>query len=313
RRAILERRPFDLLPLLKEEVKLLERTLPENITITLDYDSDPRASYVLNGSPTAMQQILMNLAVNARDAMPNGGMLCFDLAPLHVEDTDADVAVDANSIHGIGAGEWIKLTVSDTGAGIPADVLPHIFDPFYTTKEPGAGTGLGLAQVYGIVGMHDGQIRVEAQEGAGATFIIYLPAVMVTAPEKPDTGVEELPPGQGQTILVVEDSSITRQAVADSLVALDYRVQVAENGQQALTILEERPEEIALVLSDVVMPGMGGIGLIEAMQQRGLNTPVVLLTGHPLKKDWANLKVDWILKPPNLETLARVIAKALEG
>ncbi|MGC9397418.1 MAG: hybrid sensor histidine kinase/response regulator [Anaerolineae bacterium] len=307
RRAILERKPFDLLPLLKEEVELLERILPENIAITLHYDADPRASYVLNGSPTAMQQVLMNLAVNARDAMPNGGMLCFDLVPLHVEDADAD------PVHGIGAGEWIKLTVSDTGTGIPADVLPHIFDPFYTTKEPGVGTGLGLAQVYGIIGMHDGQIRVEAQEGAGATFIIHLPAVKATPLVKPDTGVEELTPGQGQTILVVEDSSITRQALADSLVALEYHVQVAENGQKALRILEERPEEIALVLSDVVMPGMGGIGLIEAMQEQGLKTPVVLLTGHPLKKDWVNLKVDWILKPPNLETLARVIAKALEA
>jgi len=305
RRAILERRPFDLLPLLKEEVELLERILPENIAITLDYDADPHASYVLNGSPTAIQQVLMNLAVNARDAMPNGGVLCFDLVPLHVEDADAD------PVHGIDAGEWIKLTVSDTGTGIPANVLPHIFDPFYTTKEPGPGTGLGLAQVYGIVGMHDGQIRVETQEGAGTTFTIYLPAMMVTPPAEPDAGVRELATGQGQTILVVEDSPTTRQALADSLMALNYQVDVAENGQQALAILEERPEEIALVLSDVVMPGMGGIDLIEAMQEQGLKTPVVLLTGHPLKKDWVNLKVDWILKPPSLETLARAIAQAL--
>ena len=175
RRAILERRPFELLPLLKEEVKLLERTLPENITITLNYDAAPSACYMINGSSTAMQQVLMNLAVNARDAMPNGGALRFDLTCLHVEDTDVD------PIDGISAGEWIKLTVSDTGTGIPADVLPHIFDPFFTTKEPGAGTGLGLAQVYGIVGMHDGQIRVETQIGTGTTFTIYLPA-MTTMP-----------------------------------------------------------------------------------------------------------------------------------
>ena len=190
-------------------------------------------------------------------------------------------------------------------------MLPHIFDPFYTTKEPGAGTGLGLAQVYGIVGMHDGHIRVDTEVSAGATFTIDLPAMMTSPAAKPDTGIVELVMGQGQTILVVEDSPTTRQALADSLMALDYRVQVAANGQQALTILEEHPEEIALVLSDVVMPEMGGLDLIEAMQQRGIKTRVVLLTGHPLKEDWTHLEVDWILKPPSLEALAHVIAQAL--
>ncbi len=303
RRAILERRPFDLLPLLKEEVKLLRRILPENITITLDCGS--AADFVLPGSPTALQQVLMNLAVNARDAMPDGGTLHFALTSLHITDAEAD------PIHGIGAGEWIKLTVADTGTGIPADVLPHIFDPFYTTKEPGAGTGLGLAQVYGIVGMHEGQIRVETEVGAGTTFIIHLPAIKITPSAQPHVEIPELATGQGQTILVVEDSPPTRQALADSLTALNYRVRVAENGLQALMILKEQPGEIALVLSDIVMPGMGGLDLIEAMQQRSLDTRVVLLTGHPLKENWTHLEVDWLLKPPSLEALAHVIAQAL--
>jgi len=306
RRAILERRPFDLLPLLKEEVKLLERILPENISITLDYDPYSAVSYVFNGSPTAMQQVLMNLAVNARDAMPNGGTLHFALTRQQITEAEAD------PINGISAGEWIKLTVSDTGTGIPADVLPHIFDPFFTTKEPGTGTGLGLAQVYGIVGMHDGQIRVETEAGVGTCFTIHLPAMANRPAVAPEVGLPELMTGQGQTILVVEDSPTTRQALADSLMALDYRVQVAANGQQALVILEEHAEEIALVLSDVVMPGMGGLGLIEAIQQRGFTMPIVLLTGHPLKEDWAHLNVDWLLKPPSLEALAQVIARALE-
>jgi len=301
-RAILERHPFDLLVLLKEQVKLLQRTLPENIEITLDFKEN---DYAIHGSPSALQQVIMNLAVNARDAMPNGGVLNFELARLHIAETEDD------PLNGISAGAWIKLTVTDTGTGIPADVLPHIFDPFFTTKEPGAGTGLGLAQVYGIVGMHDGQIRVEAPVGAGTTFTIYLPAIVTAPVEKPDTGAVELVTGQGQTILVVEDSPPTRQALADSLRALDYRVEVAENGHQALTILEEHPEEIALILSDVVMPGMGGLDLVEAIQQRGIDTRVVLLTGHPLKEDWTHLKVDWLLKPPSLEALAQVIAQAL--
>jgi len=305
RRAILERRPFDLLPLLKEEVKLLERILPENITVMLNYAADPADAYVFNGSPTAIQQVLMNLAVNARDAMPDGGALHFELARLHITDAEADL------IHGINTGEWLRLTVSDTGTGIPTDVLPHIFDPFYTTKEPGAGTGLGLAQVYGIVGMHNGQIRVETEVGAGTTFIIHLPAIATTPVVEADAEIGEPVTGQGQTILVVEDSPITRQALADSLMALDYQVQVAENGQQALAILEEHAQEIALVLSDVVMPGMGGIDLLEALKQRGINTRAVLLTGHPLREDWTHLEVEWLLKPPSLEALARVIARVL--
>ncbi|HQE92288.1 MAG TPA: ATP-binding protein [Anaerolineae bacterium] len=302
RRTILERHPFDLLALVEEQIKLLERTLPENIHLMLTHDDD---NYTLNGSATSMQQVVMNLAVNARDAMPNGGALHFHLTRLHVDTANA-------ALLGLDVGEWIQLTVTDTGNGIPPDVLPHIFEPFFTTKEPGQGTGLGLSQVYGIIGMHGGQIHVDSRPGKGTTFSLHLPALETTAGEG-ITGDHDrgLITGQGQMILVVEDNPVTRMALVDSLEALEYRAVAAENGRYALAMLEAHPDEIALVLSDVVMPEMGGLGLIEAMRQRGIHTRVVLLTGHPLKEDWTHMEVDWLLKPLTLEALARVIAQAL--
>jgi CheY-like chemotaxis protein len=225
------------------------------------------------------------------------------------------------------AGDWVRMTVSDTGAGIPPDVLPHVFDPFFTTKAPGKGTGLGLAQVYGIVTQHEGRIDVESQEGQGTTFTIYLPALPVRPTEAPALEMVDLIEGQGETILVVEDNAFTRRALVESLELLNYRVVEAESGQEALEILERfdseadrDAEQVALVLSDVVMPRMGGIALLQSMRERGLGVRVVLLTGHPLEKELENLRTDgsaslladWLLKPVTLEQLAEVVARGIK-
>ncbi len=312
RRAILERRPFDLLTLVEEQVKLLERTLPENIKIMFTHDDE---TYTINGSATSIQQVVMNLAVNARDAMPDGGALRFHLTRIHVDKTNAAAL-------GLEVGEWVRLTVTDTGSGIPSDILPHIFDPFFTTKEPGKGTGLGLAQVYGIVGMHGGQIRVDTRIGRGTTFTLHLPALQTVAPEAlTEDDEHDLVTGEGQTILVVEDNPVTRMALMDSLEVLNYQVMIAENGRHALAVLEIHADEIALILSDVLMPEMGGIELLREMKKRGMTTRLVLLTGHPLKEELESLQTegasallaDWMLKPPDLATLSKVIARALHS
>jgi len=311
RRAVFERQPLDMLLLLKEQVSILQRMLPEHIRVTLDSGGD---EYFVYGSSTAMQQVFMNLAVNARDAMPDGGELHFGLARIHVE------RAGRGPLPEMTAGDWIEVKVADTGGGIPPEVMSHLFDPFVTTKEPGKGTGLGLPQVHGIVGMHDGTITVKTQRGYGTTFVMYLPVFLSTASESSTKDENaNLEVGHGQTILVVEDNAATRQALVDTLESLDYQVIVAEHGQQALTLLEQRAGEIALVLSDVVMPEMGGIAMLQAMEQRNLTVPVVLLTGHPLKTELENLQAsggasllaDWVLKPADLETLAGVIARAL--
>jgi two-component system cell cycle sensor histidine kinase/response regulator CckA len=311
RRAVLERRPLDLTVLLTEHVKLLERTLPESIEVRLVCQPDERAApLIVNVDPTRIQQMVTNLALNARDAMPGGGELLAALERIQIHPGESPPLPD------MGAGEWVRLTVSDTGTGIAPDVLPHVFEPFFTTKEGGRGSGLGLAQVYGIVAQHEGRIDVQTQVGKGTAFTIYLP---IHSSESPiDASAIELPAlvtGGGETILVVEDDANVRRALVESLELLGYQVMQAANGQEALAALERRDAEVDLLLSDVVMPGMGGKALLHAMRERGSTVPVVLLTGHPLEKEMEELRAkgmaDWLPKPPALEQLAEVVARAL--
>jgi PAS domain S-box-containing protein len=306
RRAVLERRPMDLTPFLKEVVKLLERTVPESIEIRLTYGAD---EYTVHADPTRMQQAIMNLAVNARDAMPEGGELRIELERVQVESHKRPPLPEME------AGEWVRVRVSDTGSGIPPEVLPHIFEPFFTTKEVGKGTGLGLAQVYGIVKQHEGHVDVSTEVGAGTTFTLYLPALLVSLPEVAVLETPTYVQGQGETILVVEDNVALRKALAATLEALNYRVLEAADGREALDILEQRAEEVSLVLSDLVMPEMGGQALFHAMRQRGPNLPVVMLSGHPLESELEDLQTQglagWMLKPPDLEQLAQLLARAL--
>ncbi|MCP4539353.1 MAG: PAS domain S-box protein [Chloroflexi bacterium] len=313
RQAVLEQRPLDLVPLLKEHIKLLGRTLPESIEIELACRPDEHTTlFTVNADPTRMQQMITNLALNARDAMLTGGSLYIGLERIEVRSEKSPLVPE------MAAGEWIKITVSDTGTGIPPDVLRHIFEPFFTTKAS-LGNGLGLAQVHGIVGQHEGRIEVETQIGEGTTFTIYLPALSVS--EEP-SDVFSKPPsplllGQGQTILVVEDAADVRQALIQSLETLNYNMLQATNGQKALAMLEQHGDEIDLLLSDVVMPVMGGKALLYALREKGWTMPVVMLTGHPLKKEMDELRAqgltDWMPKPPELEQLAEVVARALDA
>jgi len=312
RRAVLERRPMDLLIFLKEQIKLLGRTLPESIQIELSYGSD---EYAINADPTRIQQMVMNLSVNARDAMPEGGNLRIELERMRIEEDQEPPLPEMEP------GEWIKLQITDTGSGIPPDILPHIFDPFFTTKPVGVGTGLGLAQVWGIVAQHEGHIDVNTTAGEGTTFTIYLPPLSIAPLEELPLETEALFQGHGERILVVEDNETMRKALVETLALLNYRALEATNGREALALLEQAPhqpaeeEEIALVLSDMVMPEMGGQALLNAMRERGLSLPVVMLSGHPVENELKNLRAQglagWLLKPPRLEELAQLLAQVL--
>jgi len=267
---------------------------------------------------------MMNLAFNARDAMPDGGRLCFELEHLHVPE------VKAAPVPGMAAGGWVRLRVSDTGTGIPPDVRSHLFEPFFTTKAPGQGTGLGLAQVHGIVGAHDGHIDVQTQfaggdadvSSSGTTFFIYLPALAASCSALPEPHLSDLAEGGGEYVLVVEDNVSTRQALVDSLELLRYQVLTASNGREALDVLAEHP--VDLVLSDLVMPDMGGQALVHALRERRIPVRVVLLSGHPLNEELEDLLaqgaatggplvVDWLRKPINLAQLGEVVQRALRG
>lgn len=311
RRAVLERLPMDLTPFLKEQVKMLERTLPENIEIGLTYGTD---EYTVNADPTRMQQIVLNLALNARDAMlpQGGGKLHIVLSRTAAAD-EARCAVCNWTIKG----DWVRIAVSDTGGGIPPEVLPHIFELFFTTKEVGQGTGLGLAQVAGIVAQHEGHVDVTTKMGGGTTFAIYLPALLGQQLEIPILETQVVAQGQGEVFLLVEDNAALREALADSLELLNYRVLQAANGREALAIMEQHADEIALVLTDVVMPEMGGQALFRALRQRGLTLPVVMLTGHhPMENELEALRAQglagWLFKPPDMAQLAELLAQVLQ-
>ena len=311
RASVLQRKPLDMGKLVKEQVKLLERTLPENIRISLDYGKD---DYTINADNTRMQQMVVNLAVNARDAMlsPMGGEMRIVLS--RVAGNEDDRCPTCGEL--IAAGEeWVKLEVTDSGAGIPDDVLPHIFEPFFTTKEAGHGIGLGLAQVYGIVKQHDGHIDVTTRVGEGSSFSISLPALTVQREMGASDWLPLVPRGRGEMVLVVEDNPEVLESVAAGLRALNYRVLEAANGREALELFAHHVEEIALVLSDLVMPGLGGQALFHALKEFNPSIKVVLMTGHPMQEELEVLEeqglTGWLLKPPGLQKLGEMLARAL--
>ncbi len=306
RRAVLDRRPLDLVPFVKEQVKLWEHTLPENIHITLTCAED---AYIVNADLTRMQQMLINLVVNARDAMPDGGDLRVTLAQVRVKNASSAPHPE------MAVGEWVRVSITDTGSGIPDAVLARLFTPFFTTKAPGKGTGLGLAQVYGIVAAHEGRIDVKSAVNVGTTFDIYLPLLKLPETTRwlPDNS--ELPLGNAETILVVEDNATTRAALVESLELLHYHVLEASDGAAALEIFAQQQEDIALVLSDMVMPAMGGKALAQALHQRNPALPVIVVSGHPLDQESETLQLAgvtaWLQKPPGLEQLAETLARVL--
>ncbi len=301
RRAVIERQPLDLGPFLRGHVKLLARTLPETISVTLDCAP---GDFIVLADSTRLQQALMNLAINARDAMPAGGSLRLTLSGQAVAPRP-DLA----------PGPWVCLEVADGGNGISPEALAHIFEPFFTTKPRGQGTGLGLAQVHGIVKQHDGEILVHSTPGQGTVFTIYLPAlVMMTAPPVPlPTVPAQL--GNGETVLIVEDNPALLEAMGDTLEILGYASIGASNGHEALALLETHGERIALVLSDLIMPVMGGEALLAAMRARGLATPLVMLSGHPLEGELQDIKAaglaGWLLKPPDVDQMGQLLAHIL--
>ncbi len=305
RRTVLAKQLVDLRPLLQDLADLWWRTLPSPIQLRLELGEEDAT---IHADPTRIQQIFMNLVVNARDAMPDGGHLCLTLARIR---TDPHTPPGLNPQ----IKEWVKVTVADTGSGIQPDLIPHLFEPFFTTKEPGKGTGLGLAQVYGIVKQHDGHIEIVSKPGQGTTFIIFFPAFtqppLLAEEPKPDG----LYLGQYQTILLIEDDPYVREALTNSLTALRYKVIAAPDGQGALAIARRFSRQIDLILSDVLMPNLGGLGLHTLLPPELKKKPFVLLTGHPLDEEEARLQemgiAGWVMKPVALEKLSQLLYQIL--
>ena len=297
-------------PLLKESVKLLRRTIAERVSIELEM-AEGELWVVANAGQ--LRELLSNLAVNAADAMPEGGRLQISVEPREVTD------VTAVPVEGMTAGEWLVMTVADTGVGIEKALQERIFEPFFTTKDRSSATGLGLSQVYGIVRQHGGFIAVSSEPGGGTKFTIYLPAPppeQPTAHDEPQMVAGASWDAMGQTVLLVEDDSVLLEMTKDGLEMLGFEVVTASEGRSALQLIEERPEEISLVLSDVVMPEMGGRELARCLTARGANVGVVLMSGYPVEEDAETLEregvIAWIQKPFSLDEMARTMQTAGE-
>ncbi|NKQ34512.1 MAG: response regulator [Chloroflexi bacterium] len=306
RSAVLERHIMELAPFLKELIKMMRRTLPENIRVTFQNDT---MSCKVNADATRIQQMMVNLMLNARDAMPEGGRLTVTLRKETFNPGDMLPAMEMEH------GRWAHIMVADSGSGIAEEIQPRIFEPFFTTKQRERGTGLGLAQVYGIIKQHDGAIQVDSRPEDGTTFHIYLP---LQSPAETftnfSTDTAELVMGNQETILLVEDDEATHNALVHSLEMLNYRHILARNGKEALRLYEQSQQQIDLIISDMVMPEMGGLDLVRTLRQKQVETPIILLTGHPLTDELPddNLQIKLVQKPVTLPQLAALINQALQ-
>jgi two-component system NtrC family sensor kinase len=277
----------------------LRRLLPESVELRFDA---PVGLPPVEADLGAVEQILLNLVTNARDAMPKGGILSITLAPAAVAPGGLAPAPEG----------WVHLAVRDGGEGMEPSVLARVFEPFFTTKPTGKGTGLGMAMVYGLVKQHRGLIEVESDAGAGTTVHVWLPATR-PRPVEPAAGVAATPRGQGETILLAEDEAPIRRAATRILEGLGYTVLAARDGVEALELFAAHEREVALVISDVTMPRLNGPDLLEALRARGARVPVLFATGYAVRRSsQAEGELRFLEKPWTVEELASRVQEALE-
>jgi two-component system cell cycle sensor histidine kinase/response regulator CckA len=244
--------------LVHEMVKIMSETFPRNITIT---ESAPTDLWTVEADATQLHQVLMNLCVNARDAMPAGGNLTMEGSNLAL--AAAEVAVLAPAAR---PGPYVLLQVRDTGTGIPPEIVDRIFDPFFSTKGVGKGTGLGLSTVVGIIRNHGGFVKVISEPGRGSIFQVYLPAVEGQEMSDPGDVPATMPGGNGEQILIVDDEEPIREAAGGVLTRFGYRVLLAASGEEAMKMCLDHQGSLRLVITDIMMPGMDGLALIRALR-----------------------------------------------
>ena len=302
-----DKRPIDLNDQAHQAHQLLQRTIPKMIEIDLRLEEDLK---LVDADPVQIEQVLMNLAVNARDAMPDGGRLVIRTSNvIRPEKHSGTQSVSP-------AQDWVLLSVSDTGHGMDKGTLEQIFEPFFSTKAPGKGTGLGLSMVHGIVKNHDGRITCRSAPGKGTSFRIYLPAVEPRREKKP---VEEKKGDQGgnETILLVDDEEAIRRTGKERLERAGYTVLTASGGEMALDVYKQKTLKIHLVLLDLIMPGMGGVSCLYELLQTDPGAKVVIISGYA--PDEETMEVieactnGYLRKPYTGEQLLNTVRKALDG
>lgn len=296
----------DLSPLVKESIKFLRATIPATISIMLDIDADLRN---IHGDPTQIQQVLMNLCTNASHAMEDkGGTLKIDLSNFQIMNKEPNTG-------NLEPGDYLLLSISDTGIGMSNEIKQRIFEPFYTTKEKGKGTGLGLSAVHGIVIRHGGIIKVYSEEGLGTRFNIYLPASTEATTKTKEDVSSELPRGS-ESILLVDDEADIRSAYKDMLVLQGYTVQAVASSQDALNRFNESPDDYDLIITDYTMPEINGIELSREIHKKKLTIPIILISGlEKLIRDEEIESAGIVArfsKPVEFETLIRGVREVLD-
>jgi PAS domain S-box-containing protein len=288
--------------------KLLRETFPRSIEIRTQVDRD---LWLVHGDATQLNQVLMNLCVNARDAMPSGGRIT-------VSATNTQPGEDVFRAHpGLKPGSFVMLSVQDNGTGIPPEIIDHIFDPFFTTKEAGKGTGLGLSTVIGIIKGHNGAVNVVSEPEKGARFEIFLPALPAEKPPAVNDSRSPLPKGQGEGVLVIDDEVFIREAVTSMLRHCGYTAFVAETGREGISLYLKNRDKIRLALVDIMMPGLDGFTTIRLLRDASPDLKIVAISGMLDNERFGTAPelrgVDLLRKPVSAEVLMGKIAAALRS
>jgi PAS domain S-box-containing protein len=304
RQTILQPRALDLNAVVADTGRMLRRLIGADVQLTIRAGADLHAVKV---DPSQLDQALVNLAVNARDAMPSGGSLIIETANVVLDDAYA-------AAHLCRPGPYVMLAMTDTGCGMPPDVRARIFEPFFTTKDVSKGTGLGLSMVFGVVQQSDGSIDVDSEPGRGTTFRLYLPAVN----EAPEAPVEAVRPdsGGGETILLVEDEGGVRELAARSLRSRGYHVLAATDGVDALRTIDDTGLRLDLLLTDVVMPRLGGPELVAVLRPRYPGLKVLFMSGYTddarVHRGVSEAGAAFLQKPYTPHGLARKVRDVLD-
>jgi PAS domain S-box-containing protein len=294
--------------LIRQIIKVLEETFTKSIEMRYLL---PETLWVISADPTQVHQVLMNLFINAAAAMPHGGTISVEADNISIDENYARMNLDAK------VGRYIRISIRDTGTGIPAEIIDRIFDPFFTTKARGKGTGLGLSTVLTIVKSHGGFINVYSEEGKGTEFRVYLPAAEATATAESGEARSELPTGHGELILVVDDESSVREITRSTLETYGYRVLTAGDGTEAVALFAQYKDEISVVLTDVIMPYMDGPATIRVIKT--MNPQIRIVVSSGLKANGkakaaasAGRKV-FLSKPYTADKLLNALAEVLKA
>jgi hypothetical protein len=306
RRQIMRPRVISVNSVLTQTEKMLHRLIGEDVDLVMRLGA---GTGNIKADPLHVEQAVVNLAVNARDAMPLGGRLTIETGNVHLDQNYARTHM------GVHPGEFVLIAVSDNGHGMDAETRRRIFEPFFTTKEKGKGTGLGLATVYGMIKQAGGDIWVYSEPGQGSTFKLYFPRVAEPATDSPDGDLSVANRSGGETILVVEDEKAVRDLTVRMLEHLGYAILTASGGDEALEITRTHQGTIHLLLTDVVMPGMSGRHLADHLLQQRPGTKVLFLSGYTentvVHHGVLDAGVNFLPKPFSRESLAKKLREVL--